>query len=399
MSDAYYPYQMHLLGTHPLKIQEWYRLKPRNRRGLLWSLEYLTPHALVEIVNMVKVYDTDRSAIWLLQDGFDYHAELKHLLGKQVRYVDFDLHILRLHLEEWRMVKFNPSWNAHTGRFLVLLGKANHASRMRLLWKLQQASLLDRATWSLPGYPDQLAQAREFIPELTDREYKKFVANHVRDPDGAFADLDSELNLHRDGDWFDWRLYRDTSFRIVCETNESTRGIVTEKTWQTMANRQPFLVIGSSPGILDYLRRRGFRTFEEYLPRQTYDMIPDLEQRLDAVVQCTAWLLENMHVIADRVREDVEYNYQRLQYWMQRDWQVIQQVHSELDTSTPAKRLVPLYLRRKKWWEFYYRVRDASWPDCDNEQEFSSLPDHIQRECCEVFGYRPRYPLGIDSWE
>jgi hypothetical protein len=42
------------------------------------------------------------------------------------------------------------------------------------------------------------------------------------------------------------------------------------------------------------------------------------------------------------------------------------------------------------WATFYQQVRDPSWPDCDREQDFGSLPKHIQRECIEVFGYQPK---------
>lgn len=41
------------------------------------------------------------------------------------------------------------------------------------------------------------------------------------------------------------------------------------------------------------------------------------------------------------------------------------------------------------WSNFYNEIRDASWPDCDNEQDFVNLPAHIQQECCEVFSYVP----------
>jgi hypothetical protein len=41
------------------------------------------------------------------------------------------------------------------------------------------------------------------------------------------------------------------------------------------------------------------------------------------------------------------------------------------------------------WQEFYDEIRDPSWPDCPTEAQFVELPDHIQRECQEVFGYIP----------
>lgn len=39
------------------------------------------------------------------------------------------------------------------------------------------------------------------------------------------------------------------------------------------------------------------------------------------------------------------------------------------------------------WQEFYASIRDPSWPECDQEQNFSSLPADIRREIVEVHGY------------
>jgi sulfatase maturation enzyme AslB (radical SAM superfamily) len=41
------------------------------------------------------------------------------------------------------------------------------------------------------------------------------------------------------------------------------------------------------------------------------------------------------------------------------------------------------------WAEFYNQIRDPSWPDCEQEDHFVQLPERIQRECCESFGYIP----------
>lgn len=41
------------------------------------------------------------------------------------------------------------------------------------------------------------------------------------------------------------------------------------------------------------------------------------------------------------------------------------------------------------WQEFYSQIRDPDWPDCDQEADFELLPEHIRKECVEVFGYRP----------
>ena len=41
------------------------------------------------------------------------------------------------------------------------------------------------------------------------------------------------------------------------------------------------------------------------------------------------------------------------------------------------------------WQEFYYEIKDSSWPACDSESDFMSLPQHIRTECIDVFGYAP----------
>ena len=41
------------------------------------------------------------------------------------------------------------------------------------------------------------------------------------------------------------------------------------------------------------------------------------------------------------------------------------------------------------WLDFYNDIKDPSWPDCPTEDHFVSLPEHIQIECQDVYGYRP----------
>ncbi len=41
------------------------------------------------------------------------------------------------------------------------------------------------------------------------------------------------------------------------------------------------------------------------------------------------------------------------------------------------------------WVEFYQSIKDPSWPECEHEQHFDSLPQWIQQECTDQFGYQP----------
>lgn len=41
------------------------------------------------------------------------------------------------------------------------------------------------------------------------------------------------------------------------------------------------------------------------------------------------------------------------------------------------------------WAEFYHNIKADSWPECQHESDFATLPESIQKECIEVFGYTP----------
>lgn len=40
------------------------------------------------------------------------------------------------------------------------------------------------------------------------------------------------------------------------------------------------------------------------------------------------------------------------------------------------------------WFNFYNSIKDPTWPDCDQEDDFLTLPTQIQQECTKVFGYQ-----------
>ena len=41
-----------------------------------------------------------------------------------------------------------------------------------------------------------------------------------------------------------------------------------------------------------------------------------------------------------------------------------------------------------QWINFYEQIKDSSWPDCWRESDFGTLPEHVQRECIDVYGYK-----------
>ena len=78
--------------------------------------------------------------------------------------------------------------------------------------------------------------------------------------------------------------YTQTSIEVVLETVfDDTKWHLTEKSLRPIACGHPFILV-STPGILQYLKRYGFQTFDKYID-ESYDSIADPMQRLEAVIK------------------------------------------------------------------------------------------------------------------
>lgn len=309
--------------------------------------------------------------------------------GVDIRFLEFDL--LNLHFETnvYQTSEFNQDWNFAAGKFLFLTGKPNHSNRLRLLYKFYQQGLLNQCTWSLFISDDLKVASRKLLSELTDQEYHNFVDSHAKNPDDINIVYGSGRSSHYDGYPFDKQLYEQTAFRVISETKLSERPVVTEKTWSTIANRQPFIIVGNAHNLA-YLKSLGYKTFENYLKIKDYDNIIDDEARLDAVVENTKHWLQTIADQKEQISADVEHNYQLMLSYMNKTVKEFESIYRELNTTDyEIFRIIPTSMQRANWINFYYGVKDPSWPDCFSEKEFYSLPHQIQKECVEVHGFKP----------
>jgi hypothetical protein len=75
--------------------------------------------------------------------------------------------------------------------------------------------------------------------------------------------------------------------------------------------KQPFMLL-AAPGNLAYLKRYGFKTFEGIID-ESYDLIQDNDQRIEAVVRQLAWYCslsaEEKQQVIEAVAPIVEYNF------------------------------------------------------------------------------------------
>lgn len=287
--------------------------------------------------------------------------------------------------------KYANKWSPDPDKFLCLTGKPDRNNRIRLLYKLKQAKLLDHAVWSFFMPKEAYNDARQLIPELSDCEFSSFVEETLSNPDKIWLH-DTTNSLHYSGIPFDHNMYLNSKFQVVSETLFDTirfeSPCISEKTWLPILNHRPFIMV-AEPGHLTELKRMGFRTFDQYLPISNYDEIEDSEQRLDAVVINIKFWLKNIDQYADEILNDVNLNFQKFKELAQQTQDIIQGLINNYSLDCDIDDVVVFHdpYTTIRWQTFYNNIRDSSWPDCKYEENFHLLPTHVQQECIEIYGY------------
>ena len=273
---------------------------------LLWE-----PHLLDKMhlyVNLFRSFKQRKIKTILILDSYfkDIDEKILQELDTKIYFVDYFLWRTFDKVVQQNKSMVSKEWNNKSKSFLLLNGKPDRPNRIRLLWKLKL--LLERATWSLHVKEGTYKQCRLQLPELNDKEFDDFVKQYNRNPDNAKV-MFQDNSLHYGGIPYDVKMFDECLFRIITETNINLKPTpwLTEKTWITILNKLPFIMAGDL-GSLQKLKRFGFRTFEEYLPRPEYDDIKNVEDKLDAIVEnCKFWLDEMSD--KEQIANDVEHNY------------------------------------------------------------------------------------------
>jgi hypothetical protein len=184
-----------------------------------------------------------------------------------------------------------------------LTGKPEKEHRIKLLYNLEQQGLTDRCISSL--FVNELNRdlCRSLL-DVEDKEFQRFADKFNNSPD--FVGLPSALNVHYGGIPYNSNLFQ-TKFRLISETYiNSARPWITEKTWITILNQQPFLIAGDV-GTCQKLKSFGYKTFDAALCCE-YDNIVDWTQRKTALLKNVEhWLDSDYNFSAD-----VEHNYNTL---------------------------------------------------------------------------------------
>lgn len=362
---------------------------PHDKKVLLWAHEAVQQAVIQRAIDLVHTFGMEHRVFWLFQPSHQIGNRWKTRLADRLFFIDLDLLLLELQINVCQTSQPNVQWNACSNRFLFPTGKPNRPNRIRLLYKFELANLLTRCDWSLFVDEPTWNQSRQLLPELTDEEFDHYVEAHNRNLDNLNIFQFNDHSNHSHGYPFDGNLYANTSFRVISETQAMDTAVVSEKTWITMANNVPFILI-AYPNNLQYLKYRGYQTFENYLPIPHYDSIQDQESRLDAVVTNTKFWLEHIQQQQQHIRCDVQHNSNLLK---QDVVDAISQAHQLLRALDEPDRsifsMIPLSPEQQIWTLFYYNIKAPDWPDCYLEDNFKDLPFDIQHECQQEFGYIP----------
>jgi hypothetical protein len=301
-------------------------------------------------------------------------------------------------------------------KFLFLTGKAHKYHRIGLLRKFIDTGLIKSAEWSLFYFTENKLineRTRQLLPDLGDDEFDEFMRTWSRNPDNI--DVATTLNTKAPGFEYcgipyDVRLYRDTDFSVISETTFKNSTIdrnfeninnpwITEKIWIPILNKHPFIIAGDVD-ILHKLEQLGFDTFREFLKIPDYDKITDPDIRLDAVVQNTAYFLQNLNKNKQLINQLTIKNSRCFDKMATENSKKIvdfMEKHDLLECSmddivSTKDRHDDYQIRKtqdRHFAKFYNDIKDSSWPDCSTVDQFFQLPTHIRDECTNIFGYIP----------
>jgi hypothetical protein len=356
---------------------------------LLWESSPLHKwqHRFQKLVSRAK--STGKTVILIINSWYRKDkGQLEKCGADEIVFLDFFLTLVYLRLIKNQESKVRDRWSPDSNNWLFLTGKPNKENRLPLLYRLYQEKLLDRCIWSLFVTENTIEQSKNYLTSLGERSSIEWLEKFLRNPDDIIVDNN---NLHYSGIPYG-DIYESCLFQVVPETSiYLTDPWITEKTWLPIINRCPFLIFGDS-GSNEKLKKLGFYTFDEFLLDSDFDKSLPIDRRKDSIIRNICHWLEILPENSQPINEIVEYNHRQLITLANINFQQLEEIHQKYKMQKSIFDLVRFIddNQHAQWHNWYSRIRDPHWPDCDNEQDFYNLPDWIQKECIEIFGYQPK---------
>lgn len=205
----------------------------------------------------------------------------------------------------------NYTLNAET-KFLFLTGKPEKIQRSGLLYKIYKNSLIEHANYSFVIHnkeiEDLCVNTIKNISEDSEDDIRHFLKNYQNTLDRPDIKKVNTIETHYSPIPFDKSMFAKSNFQVITETyyNYSQGYVISEKTWLSILNFRPFILVGEE-GILDELKRMGFRTFENYLPYENYNEVK--ENRLDVICKNIEHWVKNIRNYYSHIAKDTAHNF------------------------------------------------------------------------------------------
>jgi hypothetical protein len=268
-------------------------IKNKNHRIVLsavgdsHSLKYIN-----YLLELLEVSDNDNH-IKLIVDTLSLtgsSAPIKTINFKNI--IEYDCSLIRAVYHE-EMDGCNKEFNANATKFLYLPGKPYKIHRIRpLLYLYHQGLLNDNCEWSL-CLPESIKNmAYQYVPELNQEEYNVFASAVTKSLDNINVTLQSD-SYHYNGFPIDFSLYSSTKCSLISETyfNEPSRSrFITEKTWRTISNKHPFVLLGQKE-MYDYLESLGIDTFQYAVKHKKDSLIGDDKTIIEKCMENIIYML------------------------------------------------------------------------------------------------------------
>lgn len=300
------------------------------------------------------------------------------------------------------------SWNWYNEKGYFPTGDLSRANRIGFLKQLYDSNLLDNITWTFPTATKQkshilyhFAQTPGGIPADFEKFFDYCCKNRFEDPESISA---FNHGQHY-SPVFIVGYYPLSNFTILSETYD---GSITEKTWMTILNRHPFIMVSPTTFAFTELTELGFKTFNNYLPYKDYALIEDPEIKYFQTLENIRAFPKILQDRREEISADIEHNYNLC---ISLNLQTIEQLKeissdflNELKLTEKLKiseyledNLYINYKKREKilreekeikvFIEKYNSIKAVQWPKIHNRTDFYALSDEIRRECREVFNF------------
>lgn len=321
-----------------------------------------------------------------------------------IRYINFFL-LFAQH----RYPVNDPEWNHNSDKAMLLTGGLGRINRIGLLAESYKTNFIKNLYFSIPYTNELDSDEVGNIIKLWDVEPHSFIQycieNRISGSTFNSAKLRVCHDMPKDSDLIR-STFSNTRFSIVSETavDSHCEPFITEKTWQAILNFHPFILVGHRHSLAT-LQSEGIQLIDHLLPFTDTDgeMCVD---KVNAAIKNAEWL-QNHQEHDKEIEKILLHNFNTVTRLHQESMNVINDVSTVL--LIPTEQLFTEIINnfilsdekiveinsvlaedRKKvnWHNFYENIKDPSWPTCETPDDLDKLPNWLQDEIKNVFGWK-----------